>query len=323
MRTKVLTALLKTVSYLSPEDLKEVIKVRLGEPRRALFTGRLQTDVLLPARQTVPLASLLGSIMSSRDNPNLTLGTLQLIELLTSKLPDVYKTGFRREGVMFEVEALADEDLTTAKATKKPATPAITPAVVKSEPQEAPTLASLSSLLDDAAAGANAAGAAPAASSTSTLQVAGRRPSAGTGSGLGAFIQPVGSSGTSSSKRVPSLPLDLKDANVLRARVIRFHALSETEEGGHEDAAAGSLKHMRGLVERLNDEEAGEVELRAVLTELAALFTSPDGGLSSFELLKGGLVDGLLECSTINGKGASLDPFLSRSRSCLPCEGHC
>lgn len=283
VRTKVLTALLKTVGYLAPDELREVL-------------------------QTVPLASLLGSIMSSRDNPALTLGTLQLIELLSNKLPDVYKTGFRREGVMFEVEALADEELTTAKvASKRPTVSATsstttTPAaaVVKSEPQETPTLATLSSLLDAAAvAGSNAD-----APMDGALSVGGRRAS--TGTGAGSLFPP---SGGSSSKRLSSLPLDPKDANILRARVLRFQVEAESA-AGQEDAAARSLTHMQDLVSRLNNEDAGEDELRAVMTELAALFTGADGGVSSFELLKGGLVDGLLECSTINGKGTSRDKLL-------------
>jgi len=244
--------------------------------------------------------------MSSRDNPALTLGTLQLIELLSNKLPDVYKTGFRREGVMFEVEALADEELSTAKASKRStaATPSSssTPAaaVVKSEPQDAPTLATLSSLLDAAAAGGAADGDGSAGAAPNGT---GRRTSAG--ASFGSLFPPATAlSVASSSKRLSSLPLDPKDANILRARVLRFHAEAESAESGQEDAAARSLKHMQDLVSRLNNEEAGEDELRAVMAELASLFTGTDGGVSSFELLKGGLVDGLLECSTINGKGA-------------------
>lgn len=253
--------------------------------------------------------------MSSRDNPALTLGTLQLIELLSNKLPEVYKTGFRREGVMFEVEALADEELTSAKASKRSAaatpssslTPATT-AVIKSEPQEAPSLATLSSLLDAAATrGAEADAAAGA------VNGAPRRASAG--AGIGSLFPPPATAapaGGSASKRLSSLPLDPKDANILRARVLRFHAETESAEAGQEDAAARSLKHMQDLVGRLNNEDAGEDELRSVMAELAALFTGTDGGVSSFELLKGGLVDGLLECSTINGKGRCEQ----RSKSC-------
>lgn len=294
VRTKVLNALLKTVSYLPSEDLKEIIKVR------PLFLSRwLILTIDRCIAQTVPLASLLGSIMSSRDNPALTLGALQLIELLIVKLPDIYKAGFRREGVMFEVDALAAEDLTTSKLSKKP-TASLTPTTVKTEPEEAPTLASLSSLLNG-----NLIGSANANANNQSSQSSIRRASTGTGvpantnSGLSPFL----ASSAAPAKRSSSLPLDPKDANILRARVLRFNNSADRGPNGQEDEAARSLRVMKSLVERLNDEEADELELKDVLAEIADLFAGPDGGVSSFELLKGGLVDGLLECSTINGKG--------------------
>lgn len=297
VRTKVLNALLKTVSYLSSGDLKEIIKVRPPFLSSSIWCLILTIDRC--TAQTVPLASLLGSIMSSRDNPALTLGALQLIELLIFKLPDIYKAGFRREGVMFEVDALAADDLTTGKLSKKP-TASSTPTSVKTEPEEAPTLASLSSLLNG-----NPTGSANANANNQSSQSSIRRASTGTGvpantnSGLSPFL----ASSAAPAKRSSSLPLDPKDANILRARVLRFNNSADRGPNGQEDEAARSLRVMKSLVERLNNEEADELELKDVLAEIADLFAGPDGGVSSFELLKGGLVDGLLECSTINGKG--------------------
>ena len=57
--------------------------------------------------QNVPIASFASSILSAKDNPNLMIGGLQLVELLLSKAPAEYRASFRREGVLHEIETLA------------------------------------------------------------------------------------------------------------------------------------------------------------------------------------------------------------------------
>ena len=54
------------------------------------------------------MASFLGTIISSETNPHFVLSALQLVELLVNKLPDVYQTSFIREGVVYEIEKLAE-----------------------------------------------------------------------------------------------------------------------------------------------------------------------------------------------------------------------
>ncbi|KAF8576807.1 hypothetical protein K439DRAFT_1366247 [Ramaria rubella] len=86
VRTKTLTGLLKAVSFLDGDDLKNALKF-------------------------VPVASFSGSILSTRDHPTLVISALQLVELLLCKMPSEYKPAFRREGVLHEIEIIADQKL--------------------------------------------------------------------------------------------------------------------------------------------------------------------------------------------------------------------
>ncbi|TBU40976.1 hypothetical protein BD309DRAFT_1082383 [Dichomitus squalens] len=94
VRIKTLTGLLKAVSFLDGEELKQV------------FTF-------------VPVASFASSILSSKDHPTLVIGALQLVELLLAKVPTEYKPVFRREGVFHEIEALASRTITSYKSKDK------------------------------------------------------------------------------------------------------------------------------------------------------------------------------------------------------------
>ncbi|TFK39908.1 hypothetical protein BDQ12DRAFT_602743 [Crucibulum laeve] len=94
LRIKTITALLKAVSFLDADGLKHVLTF-------------------------VPVASFASSILSSRDHPTLVLSALQLVDLLLTKVPQLYKPAFRREGVFHEIETLAARTLTTAKSKEK------------------------------------------------------------------------------------------------------------------------------------------------------------------------------------------------------------
>ncbi|KAI0730615.1 hypothetical protein C8Q76DRAFT_644034 [Earliella scabrosa] len=94
VRIKTLTGLLKAVSFLDGEELKQV------------FTF-------------VPVASFASSILSSKDHPTLVIGALQLVELLLVKVPAEYKPVFRREGVFHEIESLASRTVVTSKSKDK------------------------------------------------------------------------------------------------------------------------------------------------------------------------------------------------------------
>uniref|UniRef100_D8Q152 HECT-type E3 ubiquitin transferase n=1 Tax=Schizophyllum commune (strain H4-8 / FGSC 9210) TaxID=578458 RepID=D8Q152_SCHCM len=90
LRTKTLTGLLKAISFLDAEGLKRVLAY-------------------------VPVAGFVSSVLSSRDHPSLVIGALQLVDLLLSRVPGLYKPSFRREGVFHEIESLAARELVSKK----------------------------------------------------------------------------------------------------------------------------------------------------------------------------------------------------------------
>lgn len=59
--------------------------------------------------------------MSSKDHPTLVVNALQLVELLLSKMASEYKPAFRREGVLHEIEMIADQKLTPKPKDPEPA----------------------------------------------------------------------------------------------------------------------------------------------------------------------------------------------------------
>lgn len=99
-------------------------------------------------------------------------------------------------------------------------------------------------------------------------------------------------------KRSSNTILDPQDAITLRAKVVRFKYMS----GGEESTADPVFERLRGLLATLRDPGAGEIELRDAVKGIAALFAGGAGAsVSSYELLKSGLVDGLLHFTTDTG----------------------
>lgn len=94
VRIKALNGLLKAVSFLGPQELIEVLN-------------------------SVPVASFASSVLSTKDHPSLVIGALQLVELLLSKVPELYAPTFRREGVFHEIEHFAKRDLASSKQQDK------------------------------------------------------------------------------------------------------------------------------------------------------------------------------------------------------------
>lgn len=103
-------------------------------------------------------------------------------------------------------------------------------------------------------------------------------------------------------KKASSTTLDPEDAITLRARVIQFKYLSE-KEGVDEN---GAFENLRLVVEKISAPNASDQEYSAALYELADLFASPHTSVSSFELLKSGVVDGLLQLATDETRSVSL-----------------
>jgi E3 ubiquitin-protein ligase TRIP12 len=112
--------------------------------------------------------------------------------------------------------------------------------------------------------------------------------------------------------RRPSSHVDPQDANILRARVIRFKYLSEAAMEGASDAGVGNtFVKLRTVVARLSSLDASEAEARDSLKMIAELFSTRDASLSSFELIKSGLVGELLFFATGSVDKASVLLFVA------------
>ncbi|CUA70648.1 E3 ubiquitin-protein ligase TRIP12 [Rhizoctonia solani] len=228
-RSKSLTGILKAVSFSEGEEVNSVLK-------------------------SVPIATFVGSILSSRDYPALAICALQLVELLLVKVPNVYKPALRREGVLHEIEVLTERALTTKPKEKAEGSKSD---AAKQEPKTE--------------------GSSPVPEPASERDES-PRP-----------VIPI------SVKRSSSAVLDPQDAITLRAKVVRFKYLS----GAEESAADPVFERLRGLLGTLRDPGAAEAELKDALKTIAAMFgTSGGTNISSYELLKSGLVDGLLQFTT-------------------------
>ena len=253
VRSKVLLSLLRAIAFAQPDDLRATLR-------------------------TVPMASFLCAIISSKDHSFFVLNALHLVEILVNKLPDVYQLSFQREGVVFEVEALAAQELTTEKA--------------KAAGEEEKTAATTESATPVPPASSSALELPPIPDDLKPMFAAAGLPSAFT-----AFLNEAAAN--SASPRKPQQQ-DPNDANILRARVLLAKKIFSTGEEG-EGSASAVLQEIAALVGPLCRPAASESEIRDILHDLANRFVSSASALSSFELLKSGLVDGLLEFVDVDG----------------------
>lgn len=72
--------------------------------------SNLDEDILVEALTPVPYASFLASILSQQDHASLVMLGLQATELLLSRLDNIYRYQFYREGVILEITKLATEE---------------------------------------------------------------------------------------------------------------------------------------------------------------------------------------------------------------------
>ncbi len=111
------------------------------------------------------------------------------------------------------------------------------------------------------------------------------------------------------SKKSSSIPLDPQDAYVLRSRLIKIKYLSGGSDAGGDDV----FESLRTMIKQLSEPNAAEEQIHSTLKEVAKLFGVSGPTISSFELIKSGLVDGLLEFATSsnrNGKFFFFGSFL-------------
>lgn len=256
VRTKVLVGLVKAVSFAPEEQLNVTLKY-------------------------VPMASFLCAIISSKDNDAFVLHALQIVELLVTKLPDIYQVSFLREGVVYEIEALANSETKKEKAAKE---------ATKNKAGE----------VDNADSRPATPSNPPGAS-----EIPGDLRSLLTLSGVSNQIL-FGQTSGQSTPRKSSSHLDPHDANIIRARMLMAKKIFDTG-GDNQKAASKVLANISDLVKRLCEPGASEADLREALRETASQFSSVEQSLSSFELLQSGLVDGLLDFVKIQGQVSPAD----------------
>ncbi|EHL00779.1 putative ubiquitin fusion degradation protein C12B10.01c [Glarea lozoyensis 74030] len=83
----------------------------------------LDKDILVDALRSVPYASFLAAILSQQDHPSLVNYALQAAELLLTRLDDIYRYQFYREGVIAEIAKLVTTE--SNEKSVEPATPTL------------------------------------------------------------------------------------------------------------------------------------------------------------------------------------------------------
>ncbi|KAE8267976.1 hypothetical protein A4X09_0g4365 [Tilletia walkeri] len=260
VRTKALNAILKITSFMEDDDLRAILK-------------------------DVPVANFVADILSSREHATLVQSALQMVELLFVKLPDVYQMVLRREGVMFEVDDIATREPTgKGKAPEK--TPDKTSSAVKSEPVPLALPSRTPITTSQAAAADRAATLSAVGGSTSNRDTS------------AVYEYGVASRNTFSSMATQAAS-EAEDANIWRARILRDRFTADTIAGDGGKRAGQALDEIKQLVASLSDKKATDLEaLGATVTKVAELFGKREEPISSFELLKSGLIESLYLFST-------------------------
>ena len=235
IRLRSLTSILKATNFVDDEDVSLLFRVNLFRHR----TVPRNCTLTFFSEQNVPVASFIGSILSSRDHPALVTGALQLVELLLVKSPTLYKASLRKEGVLHEVSQIAVMELKIA--LKPPLSPA-----------------------------------EPSSSNTEN-----------------------GDAVPAPKVKTSSIPSDPQDAYIIRSRLIKIKYLTSTTES----ASDSGFDALKGQTTMLGKGDATEDEIKKSLQEISGKFSDLETGISSFELLKSGLVQGLLAFATKEESG--------------------
>ena len=102
--------------------------------------SNLDSSILEDALRSVPYASFLASILSQEDHPTLVLAALQAAELLIERLESIYRYQFYREGVIAEIQKIANKPI-EKKADVNPEVPPKpkAPVLIKEEASDEPS----------------------------------------------------------------------------------------------------------------------------------------------------------------------------------------
>ncbi|PWN25797.1 hypothetical protein BDZ90DRAFT_63006 [Jaminaea rosea] len=270
VRVKALQGILKIISFVDAEKLNSVL-------------------------DNVPLAGFIGAILSSRDDPSVVLPSLQMVELLCNKLPEVYKSLLRREGVMWEIEDIASKQPNTTKYGTNASS---------SAQLSLPVGQGASSPSNASAAATNAAASAAASTGVPTiptLNELGATSAAGLalGRAYGSSTSATLGRASATTAATPT-PQEQQDALIWRSRILRdrFNKEAANAEGGANHAVR-ALEEVSANVSTLADAaHTGPTQAAEALERILTLFSKPEEPISSFELLRSGLIDGLYNFAT-------------------------
>lgn len=244
VRSKAVTGMLKMVNFCEEGALAEIL-------------------------HSVPLAAFISAVLSTRENQApLVTSALQLVELLLLKMRDAYQYTFRREGVMHEIERLAQRPLVSPTKSKR-SSPARTP----KDESETPFL-SASSGLSRALLGQS--GPDSASKSPSELQAQ--------------DAVTLRARHLSETYGAPESQPSLR-AQAMLERIVAL--VKHVDSVAHADVGAGGVRAVAKI----------EQEAKEALDEIAQLFADEKNPLSSFEMLESGLVDGVLKFAIESGTG--------------------
>jgi E3 ubiquitin-protein ligase TRIP12 len=241
------------------------------------------------------MSRFLAAILASRDQSTLVVNALQLVELLLSKLPATYQYVFRKEGVMHEVERLANEPLLSLPRTKKSVSSRAMEAVQRKEQQAAE---------DRDAGGAPDPGTSMYGTTTNSpsgITHALRQHNSGITVQSPSVADGARPPTPAKSELSPAEAL-ARDSITLRARHVRDSLSSASVESVQR--ADSDLEAITRLAEALvgvsddADDGANEEKAAQLLRQVAELFSREKNATSSFEMLESGLVDALLRFAT-------------------------
>lgn len=230
-------------------------KSMLGLTKMMHFAPKEQLRIVL---DSLPLASFLGAVLASKDQSALVINGLQVVELLLVKLPDMSNYLFRRQGVLYEVERLAEVHLANPSKDKD-----------KEKAKQGD----------------------PAAASSST---GGMNRGFLLGSLARASLSAAEVAANEAANESHLKDLVTLRARFMKDRYCSANSASQPAIQAAKDLE--HIKMLVARLESC-DEQApyDRSELQQLLMDVAALFVKADQPISSFELLESGLVSALLK----------------------------
>jgi E3 ubiquitin-protein ligase TRIP12 len=244
------------------------------------------------------MSRFLAAILASRDQSTLVVNALQLVELLLSKLPATYQYVFRKEGVLHEVDRLANEPLLSLPKTKKSVSSKAVETVQRNEQQAVED----HNVEDGQDLGTTVYGTATNAPSGLTRALRQHN------SGITVHVNDDAQRSLPAKCELSAAEALARDSITLRARHVRDSMASASADSVQRaDSDLETISELaKALILVSDDPDAGASEEKAaqLLRDVAELFTREKNATSSFEMLESGLVDALLRFAT-RGKDSS------------------